>query len=411
MAWIASVRYASGKEYYIIRFEKDGKTSQHSTGIEVNGHKRIPFEVQDIKARIEQTLRQRKFKISVPLKVDQILQLREEHLENLAMIGEYSPRTVQRTKEVHCYFLDFNHEHYPGTKGTPTGSIFEAYAIYRRQHPRSKTKTEVSIDAVNLELRTLKATFNWGAEEGRKICEPIGKKHIRFLKGGNKPPKPMEVVHLNSFFQAIETTKVRIIKHKAFWHLGDRDEEYLRFYWRLLFLTYLLTGERKNEVPNLVWGDVDTANSSFRVDETKTKVDREAYLPAALMELFNTFREMQKRKGFSTNSDQKIFLTSGEANYRVWRYYLKAAGINDPRMQRLHNTRHTFASQAIMLAGASLKDVQLLLGHKSPQATHKYVHLTQRHLAGIVDKLDGALGNLTNSVRRDEELKQITTDS
>ena len=41
---------------------------------------------------------------------------------------------------------------------------------------------------------------------------------------------------------------------------------------------------------------------------------------------------------------------------------------------RIHDLRHSFASLAIN-AGASLYDVQKLLGHASSQMTQRYAHL------------------------------------
>jgi integrase len=50
---------------------------------------------------------------------------------------------------------------------------------------------------------------------------------------------------------------------------------------------------------------------------------------------------------------------------------LKRTGIN---AFRFHDLRHTFASQMIM-RGASLKDIQEILGHKTMTMTLRYAHL------------------------------------
>lgn len=61
------------------------------------------------------------------------------------------------------------------------------------------------------------------------------------------------------------------------------------------------------------------------------------------------------------------------------------ADIND---FRIHDLRHTFASQLLM-KGGSLKDVQELLGHKTMTMTLRYAHLTQEHKRKAVNLLNG----------------------
>jgi len=61
------------------------------------------------------------------------------------------------------------------------------------------------------------------------------------------------------------------------------------------------------------------------------------------------------------------------------------AGLQD---FRFHDLRHTAASHMIM-RGASLKDVQELLGHADIKMTMRYAHLSPAHLRATVDRLDG----------------------
>jgi integrase len=62
---------------------------------------------------------------------------------------------------------------------------------------------------------------------------------------------------------------------------------------------------------------------------------------------------------------------------------LERAGIRGFRF-----LRHTAASHLVM-RGASLKDVQELLGHSDLKMTQRYAHLSPAHLRGALDRLDG----------------------
>ncbi len=55
---------------------------------------------------------------------------------------------------------------------------------------------------------------------------------------------------------------------------------------------------------------------------------------------------------------------------------------------RFHDLRHTNAS-LLLNQGRSLKEVQEILGHRDFRMTLKYAHLSQAHLRGAVEALDG----------------------
>jgi site-specific recombinase XerC len=70
---------------------------------------------------------------------------------------------------------------------------------------------------------------------------------------------------------------------------------------------------------------------------------------------------------------------------RAFKKALEDAGIEDCRF---HDLRHTFASHMVM-RGASIKEVQEILGHKSLTMTVRYAHLSQEHKKKAVNLLNG----------------------
>ena len=81
---------------------------------------------------------------------------------------------------------------------------------------------------------------------------------------------------------------------------------------------------------------------------------------------------------------------------------LKTACLDD---FRFHDLRHTFASQMVM-RGASLKDVQEILGHKTMTMTLRYAHLSQEHKKKAINLVNGLTGNF----KKELGMKQKGTD-
>jgi integrase/recombinase XerC len=71
---------------------------------------------------------------------------------------------------------------------------------------------------------------------------------------------------------------------------------------------------------------------------------------------------------------------------QVFRRYVAAAGIGERKRVTPHTLRHVFASE-LLHAGANLRQIQELLGHKHLDSTQRYVHVTAHGLRGAVKRL------------------------
>jgi integrase len=147
-----------------------------------------------------------------------------------------------------------------------------------------------------------------------------------------------------------------------------------------ILICALNTGMRRGEILSLRWGQI--RNGFIYLDKTKTKNRREIPINDDLAQVI---KEIRKEQGLSS---QYVFTYKSLTIQRVDRAFkaaLKRAGIED---FKFHDLRHTFASHLAM-KGASPKDLQELLGHKTMSMTTRYAHLSQEHKKKAVNLLKG----------------------
>ena len=75
--------------------------------------------------------------------------------------------------------------------------------------------------------------------------------------------------------------------------------------------------------------------------------------------------------------------------------FLKVCIAADIDNLRIHDLRHSFASFAVM-AGASLYDVQKLLGHSDISMTQRYSHLPEANLRKASDNVSRIIDQVIN---------------
>ncbi len=203
-----------------------------------------------------------------------------------------------------------------------------------------------------------------------------------FIKTLRKPwsvaetPYPKKVFHLPTILSQEEVARL----------IDAADTPF----HRTLLMTAYATGLRRAELAHLKVSDVDSQRMVIHVQGGKGRKDRDVMLSPKLLEALRTYWRGLRRK-------PKVWLFPGNRWHTavhpittkvVWsacRIAARRAGIT----KRIypHLMRHCFATH-LLEAGADLRTIQVLLGHRDLEETTIYLHLSQKHLGETTSPLD-----------------------
>ena len=150
----------------------------------------------------------------------------------------------------------------------------------------------------------------------------------------------------------------------------------------LLTLIAVSVGARFGEITGLKWQNIDFENKMFHFMETKNGDDRGVPIPSMLLEELKEFAKVRNIKSdyvFIRPDGKKIIYFKEKFTDAVAK-----AGIKD---FHFHDLRHTAASYLAM-NGASLLDIAEILGHKTLAMVKRYSHLTKKHTAEILERMN-----------------------
>jgi integrase len=170
--------------------------------------------------------------------------------------------------------------------------------------------------------------------------------------------------------------RLRFLNEDEIERLLNECPEYLRSITECA----LHTGMRKGEILSLKWSQI--RNGQIYLRKTKTNEAREIPISDHLAKVLKEIRKKSQLRS------EYVFTYKGTPVQDVKRAFggaLRRAKIED---FRFHDLRHTFASHMVM-RGATLKEVQELLGHKDMKMTMRYAHLSQEHKKKAVNLLNG----------------------
>lgn len=144
-----------------------------------------------------------------------------------------------------------------------------------------------------------------------------------------------------------------------------------------LVLLALSTGARQGELFKLRWPDVDLERKRLILRDTKNGDTRAVPLVG------RAWAALKARSRVRAIDDDRVFPTVASFSHR-WAEVLQRAKIAS---FRFHDCRHSAASELAM-GGATLFEIGQVLGHRSPSMTARYSHLTEGHVAELVERMN-----------------------
>jgi site-specific recombinase XerD len=267
--------------------------------------------------------------------------------------------------------------------------------------------------------------------QGRNYAETTTRHYIRtvedFSRRFNRPPDRLGPRHIREYqaelFQKRKLSPSSVRQHlaalrffytktlKKAWSIAETpypkrafhlpailsQEEVTRLidsaltpYHHILLMTLYATGARNAELTHLKVSDIDSQRMVIHIQGGKGRRDRDVLLSAKLLvELRAHWHRLRRKPStwlFPGNhhhtGDQPIDTKT------VWYACKEAAqraGIK--KGVHPHTLRHCFATH-LLEAGADLRHIQILLGHRDLKETTLYLHLSERHLHATASPLD-----------------------
>jgi integrase len=209
---------------------------------------------------------------------------------------------------------------------------------------------------INRELALLKHLFTKAIEWGLVSSDPT--KKVKLF-----PEKP---------------NKLRVLSNDEFQKLHDAASDFLK----PILVIAVNTGMRRNEILNLTWDDIDLVRRHIYIGDSKNNERRIIPINETLFRTLKALKKSSQNKYLFANRNGGAVKSVKKAFWGA----LRRSGIAHCR---LHDLRHTFASNLVM-AGVDIVTVQELMGHKDISMTKRYSHPTPQHKKQAVERLKSA---------------------
>ena len=223
--------------------------------------------------------------------------------------------------------------------------------------------SKVSKTTINIELRSLKAGFEHSVRWGILSANPF--RGIKLFSIDEKPP----------LFLSPQQYKTLLLSVTEPW-------------LKQMIILGAVTGLRRNELLCLTWRNIDFNRRVIYLFPTptfRTKNGKARVIPlneSAIKILQHCYESKTGESIFSFTGGRPV---TGHHVSNTFKKYVKLLNL-DPRFS-FHVLRHTFASWLVQ-NGATLFEVQTLMGHSNSRVTEIYSHLLPHTLHHVVQLID-----------------------
>lgn len=182
-----------------------------------------------------------------------------------------------------------------------------------------------------------------------------------------------------------------IVKAARAQYLNEAEATYSHAAWMETFIQFqLMTGARRSETMSLTWANIDLANQTAFILESKNGRPRKLPLRTYVVNLLASL----------PRGDEQVFPMSLDALRKAWARICEAAGLVGQDELHIHDLRHEAISRVAdaggrLPGGFSLVDLQAFSGHRDTRMLLRYTHLCTPALA---KRLDAAFASETQTV-------------
>jgi len=307
----------------------------------------------------------------LPTSVDSLLERNiEDFLTYMEVEKGSSPLTIRNYRHYLKRFSDWIKEkNYNGNPEKINSALVTEYRVYLSRLKDQKSKT-LSRKTQGYHAIALRSFFKYLTKKDVKVMAPdkielpkIDERQIKFLTGEQ----------VDRLLSSPSLSKIQ----------GLRDKTILEVLYS--------TGLRVSELVKMDRDKLDLERREFGILGKGGKV-RIVFLSMRACEWIKKYlgTRKDKYKPLFIRHKGKTEITKGNDNVRlsvrsvqriIKRYAKK---INLPIDVTPHVLRHSFATD-LLIAGADIRSVQEMLGHKNIQTTQVYTHVTHKHLKEIHD--------------------------